>query len=770
MQSNSDVEKTQTFEKAKLNAIAILQSEQRRLDLIYSGGQRSNYLIEFSQAFERLQQMQTLAEIMQLFKQLQENGNHPILAEGNFNDEAELINFLQIKSPKVSDDYGPMPPPRSVDMEKKSNLDRSDIKADIALAMKGSLPIESVAKIDYTAAKPAMTGFEVAKAILYWTFPPTLLWGAMKWAVNRLAGEALSKLVLPAQAMRDDTMLAELNYKTIRECRSDLITAANQQNLELNQLKVKTHDGAILDTVELINPALKGKPPSEQNYIVAFTGNGVCYELNASDMLEDCKEVGCNVVGFNFRGVVNSEGKPKSKDDLVTDGIAQIQRLIDKGVPPERIRLKAHSLGAGVASLVAKHFHDHGQPIILFNGRSFSNITNFIVAHLRGLGDGYSETTTGKLIGYLAYPLIKLTLALTKWEIEAASAYKALPKDHRDYVVVRSDKEGRQYKAIDDTVIPHYASLHEALKSERTDELAQIEKAIKAIKKLAEKEDRLLSKSDNARLAELEQQAQRIKFHKVEVSNYGQGHNLPLAELKSRDNKNAKEYFQAFFKRTASLADEKHKPDSSQRILGQLPKVSVAKQEASDKSAKPIKPSKVEISEQLGNILGKPASKPGLADLMTNMEMAYVVAREILGDNHSALDPLRELYLKQGVIRDILKRQVADNKITKNYGEKLLPEVQACRDAMKDVLMTAGNDVMPKISALAEQGKAGLTQEGLIHDSARIALKEKMAAVQKEASPTNLKALANQLAVVHGHLKPVAQVDSEKSASARPSF
>lgn len=53
----------------------------------------------------------------------------------------------------------------------------------------------------YNAPKPTYTGFQWAESILSRLFfPPILLWDLLKLGVNKLVGEAVSELVLPAQA------------------------------------------------------------------------------------------------------------------------------------------------------------------------------------------------------------------------------------------------------------------------------------------------------------------------------------------------------------------------------------------------------------------------------------------------------------------------------------------------------------------------------------------------------------------------------------------
>lgn len=330
----------------------------------------------------------------------------------------------------------------------------------------------------YPAPKPHSTLGNFAKKIAPRIFfPPLILIDGLRFCVNKAFGSILSKQILPAQTKK----FARVNDKF----KAELLALNQSKVLQSKSIKVKTYDGAELDTLEIRNKKQQSLPSNQQQYIIHFMGNASCYAEFLKDMQDDANRLKCNVIGFNYRGVFNSKGKAKSANDLVTDGIAEVQRLLDCGVSPKNIILKGFSLGGGISTLVAKHFYDQGITINLFNSRSYSSITNVVVGRFETAYESktpkaYPETLIRKVLGTLMKPIVKFALYLTEWDIPAGKAYQKLPEGHKDYIVVRSSKAERKDKTtvIDDAVIPHSASLHMALQKERRKEKAQIDKAL----------------------------------------------------------------------------------------------------------------------------------------------------------------------------------------------------------------------------------------------------------------------------------------------------
>lgn len=225
-----------------------------------------------------------------------------------------------------------------------------------------------------------------------------------------------------------------------------------QSALATHKVEVNTHDGATLDTFEIVH---QDEPPEKRKYIIYFCGNMQAYEEQAYNMRNLAKS-GYNVVGFNYRGVANSTGTASTADDLVIDGIAQVQRLLDMGVPAENITLRGHSLGGAIATKVTEHFHriaKKPQRISVLNCFSFSTLSTVPLNFLRNYG---VLGTIATIVLYpLAYPLIKLGLYLSNWEINAATSYKHIDPAYKHHI-----------RAKNDGIIHESASLDSALPQE----------------------------------------------------------------------------------------------------------------------------------------------------------------------------------------------------------------------------------------------------------------------------------------------------------------
>ena len=372
-------------------------------------------------------------------------------------------------------------------------------------------------------------------------FPPILVLDLLKFIINNLIGTLIGKLILPSQTIKGSSI------EDLRQLRGGV-------NLTHERHTVATHDGAVLDTLEIKHKSQAEATPFYDKYIICFAGNGMTYEDSIAGMHTDANELKSNVIGFNYRNVGLSTGSVKSKDDLVTDGIAQVQRLLDARVSPNNITLKGHSLGAGIATLVAKHFHDLGIRINLFNGRSFSSLTNVAIGHIRQLGSDTpnNETLVGKICGWIAWPLIKALTVLSKWEINASDAFKQIPGEYKEHMVVRTAKRvrARDSYIVDDAVIPYYSSIHASLKDEHHAQKANLKQALKILETTSTNSDQLPDHNNPVTKFTLSSQLAQFKRRKMFTDNPDEnGHNVNMSQLRNRDNKTANTFFHEFVKR-----------------------------------------------------------------------------------------------------------------------------------------------------------------------------------------------------------------------------
>lgn len=402
------------------------------------------------------------------------------------------------------------------------------------------------------------------KLILRLVFPPIIVWDALKFSINYFFGKLISQIFLPSQQMfnKHQPLQAKANIQ---------LTLIKNNNALLKVIKpvILTYDHACLDTIEMQIKASNNT--TTLPYIINFCDRDQCYEKMISDMEQQAMTLNCHVIGFNYRNVGNSTGKLKCIDQLIVDGITQVNRLLLANVDPKRIILKGQGTGGGIATMVAKYFFDHGININLFNDRCPSSMTNMIVGRIRTYRQdhtrtGHQEPNKNIILSWFLKPMIMALLVLTKWEINIASSYKALPDACKEYMLIRSSKRNRAFygRALkDDTTITHYASLHLALKSQRHKQLKPIKQALaKTIKASG-----CALVKDDITLAQ--QNLQNAKEHynerkMVSMNLYLNAHNQSYFQLFDRhQSQNANRFFQNFVHRTQRSPRE----EESLRIL-----------------------------------------------------------------------------------------------------------------------------------------------------------------------------------------------------------
>lgn len=254
----------------------------------------------------------------------------------------------------------------------------------------------------------------------------------------------VSKIVLPAQNLTPE-------YLEPQFCEDDY---------EVDTGVVRTHDGAVLDTFQITPGKEAVKPLSERYFIVKFNGNHTLLETEYNKFERDARHTHSTVIGFDYRGVGRTSKltPPKCFQDLVTDGIAQVQRLLDQGIDSKHITLDGMSLGGAVATLVAYHFHHKKQPVYLWVDRSFSSTSKVAAAMVAPTTNPSVDPLT---VGVLRAPAWLVTKS-SGWEQDIASAYLAIPEEYKAYINV-AKKSAKTGSTGDDIILPA-GSLHQAVK------------------------------------------------------------------------------------------------------------------------------------------------------------------------------------------------------------------------------------------------------------------------------------------------------------------
>ncbi|MES2212678.1 MAG: hypothetical protein V4490_06030, partial [Pseudomonadota bacterium] len=371
--------------------------------------------------------------------------------------------------------------------------------------------------IVYIAPKPKKSWLKIV--LLRLLFLPILLWDLVKYIGGKLFGKSFVQKFFYAQG-------------SISAC-----SLPPTRNVKTRLIRVETHDGATLDTLE-INPYHEKSNIADQKYIIFFGGNDKSFEGSYASLEKDAERLSTCVIGFNYRNVGSSTKQATSTHDFVIDGIAQVQRLLDIGVQPEHIVLKGYSYGAAFATLVASHFHKNNQNINLFHDRSFSSLSKQGMAKLFPEDQKENQTTVGKIAIAILKPVARFILTVVGIELNVISAYLTLHDPHKEYMVVKSPKNrkpeseadatqtGAHTPPRDDSNIPHKASLHFALKHHRN----KRKKFLNSHKKDAFKH--------------------QCHSRKMSTERYDEnGHFTDHSNLKNRHNKTANEFFDEFFHR-----------------------------------------------------------------------------------------------------------------------------------------------------------------------------------------------------------------------------
>lgn len=206
--------------------------------------------------------------------------------------------------------------------------------------------------------KKLWAGVNHVISILYGALSPlssAINYGVSKGALwSSFGGNNTTKLKKARQALIKNFEVDNLQ-RTIHRFKANNV---NEHNVQLDGL--------------IIPPAgQSGDEWQSGEYLIVFQPNSGHYEDTLAEAKKLGEELNKKVVLFNYRGVGESTGNATNAKDLVHDGRAICQMLMDKGIPASRIMLYGHSIGGGIATAVAAK----NQDINLIIDRSFSSLS-----------------------------------------------------------------------------------------------------------------------------------------------------------------------------------------------------------------------------------------------------------------------------------------------------------------------------------------------------------------------------------------------------------
>lgn len=279
---------------------------------------------------------------------------------------------------------------------------------------------------------------------------------------KQITGNAIEELILPAIWVYK----AKIGDKLRQEKR--VIFA--DEDAWCSPLSVKTDDGILLDAAIVWSNEGDYKAHCRKDesvfrrskWVVFFNGNATCYEKNflAAKLYSDA--TGCNILMFNYRGVMDSQGYPRSAKELVDDGKAIIRYLLDNGVASEDILIDGVSLGGSIGTYVRAIYPDG--PIA--NEQSFSSLDSLVEGIIyKSILERASILIRNKTAFYqsswqqaflaqfiartIAY-FAKVILEEANWQLDSASKWKDI-KGYKWIVSVHNDdliwKKGSLYWA-----------------------------------------------------------------------------------------------------------------------------------------------------------------------------------------------------------------------------------------------------------------------------------------------------------------------------------
>ncbi|KTD44759.1 alpha/beta hydrolase [Legionella oakridgensis] len=256
---------------------------------------------------------------------------------------------------------------------------------------------------------------------------------------------------------------------------------------------LETPDDAVLDSVALSAESEQDKPMAERKFVIVCLANGQSYIDWLKDFNVSAKEIGCTIIGFNYRGIDYSQGMIWTQNNMVDDTIAQVKRLLALGAKAENIGLEGMCVGGVVATIAAAKLHDEGLKVKLYNERSFRSAPHLLAGTV--LPDAqsslWSPVTLGRyLIAGLVFAIFTPIVWLAGWHLDAASAWDKIPLADKNYSVIRNPRDIDPKAPKTDGIIEDSWASMASLMDEKRAEIIEKKQRKQA---LTEEEEALLS-------------------------------------------------------------------------------------------------------------------------------------------------------------------------------------------------------------------------------------------------------------------------------------
>jgi hypothetical protein len=260
-------------------------------------------------------------------------------------------------------------------------------------------------------------------------------------------------------------------------------------NLYLHPSSLKVNAKTSIQQIEINN--LHNKTG---NYMVVFMGNGEMLEGRVRYLAKLANNFNCNIVAFNYRGKGLSTGTASKAADLISDGKAVVNNILQKGVYPNKITLYGKCLGAGIATRVAYDYHNLGIRLKVALGLPFSSLTSMVdgMYKLKSIPSKSVPNYKLKKLGIsLKTPFLHSIIKKSNWEINVKNAYNNIPDNYKMFFQIRTRGHKANLNYFGDGVVHEKSTLSYSLEKDLLNEqqkiITQIDKLSNQLKKASSK-------------------------------------------------------------------------------------------------------------------------------------------------------------------------------------------------------------------------------------------------------------------------------------------